>query len=106
MPNGYRRGGTYRRHGKTYRRRGAQIKAPARAGLIVGGAAIFAGVAGGSTLGSAVLIAGLGVFAVGWVAHRYRRQLRPVGRKLERWATKRQPKRVTADRRGPVYRVR
>jgi hypothetical protein len=92
MPNGYRQGGTYTRNGKTFTRRGTSIKAPSgvmvAAGIGVGAAALF-GTGSALTLGVAVV--GVGA-VIGW---RYRRQLRPVTRKLERWAGKRMGKRNT-----------
>jgi hypothetical protein len=92
MTNGYRRGGQYTRNGQTHYRRGASIKAPrpllVAAGIGIGAAALFGS---GSALTIGVAVVGVGA-VIGW---RYRRQLRPVTRKLERWAGQRMGKRNT-----------
>lgn len=89
MTNGYRRGGTYTRNGQQFTRRGTSIKAPrglgVAAGIGVGAAALFGS---GSVLTIGVAVVGVGV-VIGW---RYRRQLRPITRRVERWASKRMGK--------------
>jgi hypothetical protein len=92
MSNGYRSGGQVTRNGRTHYRRGTNIKAPrgvmVAAGIGVGAAALFGS---GSALTIGVAVVGVGA-VIGW---RYRRQIRPVTRKVQRWTSKRLSKRKT-----------
>lgn len=90
MPDGYRRGGHYRtRSGATAYRRGTRIKTGRRDLLVLGGVLVAAtALTGGSLVGSPVLLAGILTAVVGVAVYRNRRRLRPVGRKLLRWADK------------------
>lgn len=92
MPDGYRRGGTYRRSGRTYHRRGTQIKG---GGLLAGAVGLVGVTAltGGSLVGSPVLIVSVALVAVGMFAYRHRKG--PVMRRLNRWAGRRYKKRNT-----------
>jgi hypothetical protein len=86
MPNGYRRGGRYRRRGRTYYRRGARIK-PATKKSIFGVAVVTAGTMAALGSGVSVLVIA-GTLGLGFLLIKNRRRIfRPLRGKAVGWAT-------------------
>lgn len=94
MPDGYRRGGQVTRNGRTFHRRGTRI-APRRGLMVLAGSAVAVTWLAPGIIGTPALLAVGAVVGVGMVAWRYRRHLRPVTRRLTRWAEKRYGSRNT-----------
>lgn len=97
MPNGYRRGGTVSRGGRTHYRRSTSIRGVSRlqAGVLVVGVIGVTALTGGTLSGSVGLTMAVASVVAGMLVYRNRRRLRPVGRKLVRWAEGRYPTRNT-----------